>query len=145
MLFTPFMAGGAIINCNGPVFVPLVSLLHALAAVARGQLMLRLMLSLDITVIPIMVTLTMAMVTDMLSPDIASLMSIVGLERGQLRLMPYPDIMDITVIPMDFTVILTDTDTMLMDLVSLDTPVPLPLTFTPQVPLANKNAISGIP
>merc|ERR1712223_917441 len=125
MLFTPFMAGGAIINCNGPVFVPLVSLLHALAAVARGQLMLRLMLSPDITVIPTMVTLTMAMVTDMLSPDIASLMSIVGLERGQLRLMLNPDIMDITVI-------LTDTDTMLMDLVSLDTPVPLPLTFTPQ-------------
>merc|ERR1719431_2280128 len=103
--------------------------------------MLKPMLSPDITVIPITVmALTTAMVTDMLFPDIATLMSIV-LERGQLKLMPNPDI---TVIPTDFMVILTDTDTMLMDPVSLDTLL-VPLTFTPQVPLANKNAISGIP
>merc|ERR1712080_172606 len=105
--------------------------------------MLRPMPSLDITVTPIMVmAITMVLVTDMdmLSPDIATLMSIV-LERGQLRLMLN---LDITVIPMDFTVILMDIDTMLMDRVSLDTPL-VPLTFTPQVPLANKNAMSGIP
>merc|ERR1719189_3446822 len=101
--------------------------------------MLRPMPSLDITVIPI-TAITMALVMDMdtLFLDIATLMSIVALERGQLRLMPNPDI---TVIPTDFTVILTDTDTMLMDPVSLDTLL-VPLTFTPQVPLANKNAIS---
>merc|ERR1711936_273709 len=99
--------------------------------------------SLDITVIPI-TAITMALVMDMdtLSLEIATLMSIVALERGQLRLMPNPDIM---VIPMDFTVILTDTDTMLMDLVSLDILlVPLMFTEAPKVS-ASKNAISGIP
>merc|ERR1711936_1116182 len=77
----------------------------------------------------------------MLFPDIATLMSIV-LERGQLRLMPNPDIM---VIPTDFTVILMDTDTMLMDPVSLDTLL-VPLTFTEALKvLANRNATCGIP
>merc|ERR1711936_1079174 len=93
----------------------------------------------DITVIPITVTDLMAMVTDMLFPDIATLMSIV-LERGQLRLMPNPDIM---VIPMDITVILI-TDIVLMDPVLLDILL-VPLTFTeaPKVS-ASRNAISGI-
>merc|ERR1712223_1746360 len=132
------MASGAT-NFNGQVSVPLDSHPNVLAAVLeRGQPMLKPMLSPDITVIPITVmALTTAMVTDMLFPDIATLMSIV-LVRGQLMLMPNLPIM---VIPTDFTVILMDTDTMLMDPVSLDTPL-VPLTFTeaPKV-LASKNAI----
>merc|ERR1711981_136650 len=121
-----------LLNFIGPLSVPPDSHLNVSAAVhvflERGQLMLRPMPSLDITVIPITVmAITMVLVTDMdmLSPDIATLMSIVGLERGQLRLMPNPDIM----------VILTDSNTMLMDPVLLDTLL-VPLTFTPQVPLA---------
>merc|ERR1711981_142193 len=137
-----------LLNFIGPLSVPPDSHLNVSAAVhvflERGQLMPRLMPNLDITVIPITVTaITMALVMDMdmLSPDIATLMSIVGLERGQLRLMPNPDIM---VIPMDFTVILI-TDTVLMDPVLLDTLL-VPLTFieAPKVS-ASKNAISGIP
>merc|ERR1712223_1160917 len=132
------MASGAT-NFNGQVSVPLDSHPNVLAAVLeRGQPMLKPMLSLDITVIPITVmALTTAMVMDMLFPDIATLMSIVALERGQLRLMPNPDI---TVIPTDFTVILTDTDTVLMDPVSLDILlVPLMFTEAPKVS-ASKNA-----
>merc|ERR1712048_385661 len=82
-------------------------------------------------------------VTDMLSLDIAMLMLIVILERGLLRLMLNLDITDIMVILMDITVI-PITDTMRMEPALLATLL-APLTFIPQVLLANKNATSGIP
>ena len=106
------MASG-VINKDGLVSLPQDSHPNALDAAVRGQL--KLMLRLDITVIPITVTdITTALVMDMdmLSPDTATLMSAASWERGQLRLMPN---LDITVILMDFMDIPMDsTDTVVL-------------------------------
>merc|ERR1712223_668586 len=101
-----------------------IAMLVLIVILERG--LLRPMLSLDITVIPIMVMGIIMAVTDMdmLSLDVATLMSIVPSERGQLRLMLNPDIM---VILMDIMVI-PITDTMLMEPALLATLL-APLTF----------------
>merc|ERR1711997_1318387 len=107
-----------------------------------GRLMPRLMPNPDITVILLMVMAIMDM--DTVSPDIASLiLEVASWERGQLtlRLMPNLDFMVIPMV-MAFTDLITDT--VLMDLVSLDTlPVLLSPTEAPEV-LASKSAISDI-
>merc|ERR1712109_274038 len=81
----------------------------------------------------------MVMDMDMLSPDTATLMSTVPLERGQLRLMLNLDITDI-LMDMDITDTPIITDTVLLDPESLDTLVVEPL-LSPEAPkvLANKD------
>merc|ERR1712112_779009 len=83
----------------------------------------------------------MVMDMDMLSPDTATLMSVVSWERGQLRLMPNLDIMDIL---MDLDI--TDTpiimDIVLSDLESLDMLAVEPLLLPEALKvLASKTAI----
>merc|ERR1712156_1362141 len=77
----------------------------------------------------------MVMDMDMLSLDIATLMSAASWERGQLRLMPNLDITD-----MDITDTPIIMDTLLLDPESLDTLVVEPL-LSPEAPkvLANKD------
>merc|ERR1712117_590827 len=106
------------------------------------------MLNLDITdiLMDIMDTpMPMVLVMDTLSPDTATLMSVVSWERGQLRLMPNLDIMDIL---MDLDI--TDTpiilDIVLSDLELLDMLVVVPLLLLEalKVSVASKTAISGV-
>merc|ERR1719384_2711523 len=90
----------------------------------------------------------MPMVTDMdiLSLDTATLMSAESWERGQLRLMPNLDIMDI-LMDMDITDTPIIMDTVLLDPESLGMLVVVPLLL-PEAPkvLANKDdAIHSIP
>merc|ERR1712018_276150 len=102
--------------------------------------------NLDTTVI----LLTAMAITDMdmVFLDVALLISeVTSWERGQLRLMPNPDITvmeDLTVTTMDLMAILMDlTDTVLMDLVTPDTLlVLLSPTEVSKVP-ASKSAISN--
>merc|ERR1712062_961321 len=86
----------------------------------------------------------MVMDTDMLSPDIATLMSAAFWERGQLRLMPNLDIMDI-LMDLDTTDTPIIMDTVLSDLELLDmlAVVPLLLPEAPKVS-ASKTAIFGV-
>merc|ERR1712141_106646 len=86
----------------------------------------------------------MVMDTDMLSPDTATLMSAASWERGQLRLMPNLDIMDI-LMELDITDTPIIMDTVLLDPESLDMLVVVPLLSPEALKVsASKTAIYGI-